>query len=310
MPHGGGGVQKTDDDKDFDVLVPMPPPTLSVSDEEVSWDVSAVYTANDQWNFYGRIASGFRAPTIQGRDVAFFAPPSTAKSETIISYEGGFKSSLADGRVRLNGSIYAYTVDDMQLSAIGGALNTIMLVNADEGNAWGIDIDGEFLFTENFLVTAGLSIVDTEYDDPNLGVGPCGSGLCTVLDPLLDPMDPTAGVAIDGNSFVQAPDYIFTITADYRRPWGSSGEFFFFTDWAWQGETQFFLYESAEFFSEDTFEGGIRIGYANVDKDWQVALFGRNITDEENVKGAIDFNNLTGFDNEPRVMGVSFTKNW
>ncbi len=198
----------------------------------------------------------------------------------------------------------------MQLSAIGGAANTIMLINADEGNAWGIDIDGEFLFTENFLVTAGLSIVDTEYDDPNLGVGPCGSGFCTVLDPLLDPMDPTAGVSIDGNSFVQAPDYIFTFTADYRRPWGSSGEFFFFTDWAWQGETQFFLYESLEAFSEDTFEGGIRIGYANLDKDWQVALFDRNITDEENVKGAIDFNNLTGFDNEPRVMGVSFTKNW
>ena len=37
-----------------------------------------------------------------------------------------------------------------------------------------------------------------------------------------------------------------------------------------------------------------------------MALFGRNITDEENVKGAIDFNNLTGFDNEPRIIGASF----
>ena len=91
---------------------------------------------------------------------------------------------------------------------------------------------------------------------------------------------------------------------------GNDGEFFFFTDWAWQGETQFFLYESAEFFSEDQFEGGVRIGYANLDKDWEVAFFGRNITDEENVKGAIDFSNNLGFDNEPRVMGVSFTKHW
>ena len=84
------------------------------------------------------------------------------------------------------------------------------------------------------------------------------------------------------------------------------GEFFIFTDWAFQGDTNFFLYEAAEFQSKDTFEGGLRIGYSMNDGQYEVAVFGRNITDEENVKGAIDFNNLTGFDNEPRVIGVSF----
>ena len=53
-------------------------------------------------------------------------------------------------------------------------------------------------------------------------------------------------------------------------------------------------------------EGGARIGYSHDGGKWEVALFGRNITDEENVKGAIDFNNLTGFDNEPRIIGASF----
>jgi iron complex outermembrane receptor protein len=42
------------------------------------------------------------------------------------------------------------------------------------------------------------------------------------------------------------------------------------------------------------------------DGQYEVAVFGRNITDEENPKGGIDFNNFTGFDNEPRVVGVSF----
>ena len=46
------------------------------------------------------------------------------------------------------------------------------------------------------------------------------------------------------------------------------------------------------------------------DGQYEIAVFGRNITDEENVKGAIDFNNLTGFDNEPRVIGVSFRANF
>ncbi len=93
-------------------------------------------------------------------------------------------------------------------------------------------------------------------------------------------------------------------------PVGDAGEFFVFTDWAFQGETNFFIYEATEFKSEDTYEGGLRIGYSMNDGQYEVAVFGRNITDEENVKGAIDFNNLTGFDNEPRVIGVSFRANF
>mgnify|MGYP007058555715 CR=1 FL=1 len=52
------------------------------------------------------------------------------------------------------------------------------------------------------------------------------------------------------------------------------------------------------------------IGYMNYDGNYEIAAFGRNITDEHNVKGAIDFNNLTGFVNEPRIIGVEFKKSF
>ena len=39
---------------------------------------------------------------------------------------------------------------------------------------------------------------------------------------------------------------------------------------------------------------------------YDLAVFGRNITDEVKVTGGIDFNNLTGFINEPRTVGVEF----
>mgnify|MGYP003636946777 FL=1 len=51
----------------------------------------------------------------------------------------------------------------------------------------------------------------------------------------------------------------------------------------------------------------MRLGWRLRDGSYEVALFGRNITDEENVQGAIDFNNLTGFTNEPRVWGLSLS---
>jgi iron complex outermembrane receptor protein len=297
-----GGLRYTDDDKDLTVQAsPIPQAPQSVSDENVSGDLSALFKVSDNVNLYARLATGFRAPTIQGRDVAFFGSPSIADSETITSLEGGFKTTLADGRVRLNGAVYYYEVEDQQLSAIGGGGNFVQLVNADKGTGMGFDLDGEFLITDRFLMTLGLSWTDTELDDSTLVVPPCGSGMCTVTDPL----DGNGNAIIDGNPFVQAPEYVATITARYGIPLGN-GELFFYTDWSFQGKTNFFIYEAEEFQSDGNFEGGARIGYSANGGKWEVALFGRNITDEENVKGAIDFNNLTGFDNEPRIIGASF----
>ena len=60
-----------------------------------------------------------------------------------------------------------------------------------------------------------------------------------------------------------------------------------------------------EFVTDGQIEGGLEIGYAALDGSWEVAAFGRNITDEDNVKGGIDFNNNTAFVNEPRTFGIS-----
>ena len=68
----------------------------------------------------------------------------------------------------------------------------------------------------------------------------------------------------------------------------------------------FFLYESKEFKGKSLLEGGLRVGYTWGTGKYEVAAFGRNITNQKRVTGAIDFNNLTGFVNEPRTYGVQF----
>jgi len=301
-----GGLRWTDDDKDFRVISTPIGSTApaSVSDSKLSWDLSALYKVNSDFSVYGRVANGFRAPTIQGRDVAFGGAASVAKSETITSGEIGFKSEFAGNRVRLSGAVFYYEIKDQQLSAIGGAANNVILVNADKGTGKGFEIEGDFLPTDHLSFTLGYSYVDTELKDDNLTVRPCGSGLCTVTDPIVIVGGLPAAV-VDGNPFPQAPKYVAYVTARYGVPIGTA-ELFFATDWAFQGETNFFLYEAKEFKSDNTYEGGARIGLLFNDGKYELAVFGRNITDEENVKGAIDFNNLTGFDNEERVLGVSF----
>jgi len=278
---------------------------INVDDGQASFELSANYRITDDMSVFARYANGFRAQTIQGRDVAFEGAPSVADSETINSFEIGFKSDLLDDTLRLNAAAFYYTVDDMQFSAIGGGNNFTSLVNADQGEAYGFEVDAQWLATDELTFTAGYSYNHTEIQDDALTVYPCGAnatfvGNCTVTD-----ARPDGFVAsIDGNPFPQAPESIFNFTARYAVPMGDNGEFFVFTDWAFQGETNIFLYEAVEFTTDNNFEGGLRVGYENFEHNYTVALFGRNITDEDNVKGAIDFNNLTGIVNEPRIWGL------
>ena len=301
-----GGVRYTDDDKDFHVisapLYGVPPADVSTSDNQVSWDLSARYTLSDDINVYARVARGFRAPTIQGRDVAFgsAAAPSIADSETILSYEVGLKSDLWNHMARINADIFRYTIEDQQFSAIGGAGNLTQLVNADKGKAWGAEIETNFYPTQSLSIGLGAAYTHTEIDDPTLAVAPCGSGQCTVVDPL----NGAGNALVDGNPFPQAPRYTVDLNVRWEHPMGN-GLFFAETDWALRGRANIFLYDAVEFRMDPSFEGGARIGYAWHDGQYEAALFARNITDEENVIGAIDFNNNTGFVNEPRIVGIS-----
>ncbi|MDP3737946.1 MAG: TonB-dependent receptor [Hyphomonadaceae bacterium] len=296
-----GGLRYTDDDKDF-AVAGAPANNRTVSDDHVSWDVSAMYDITPDFSIYGRVADGFRGPSIQGRDVAFFNPPSVAQSETVTSFEVGAKSSLLDNTLRLNGAVYTYEVNDIQLTAVGGGGNLVQLVNADKGKATGLEVDAEWQPIENLVFTGGFAWTDTELDDPGLAVGICAQ--CTVTDPIVV-INATNRALVDGNPFPNAPEMTADFTARWSVPLGDDAEFFAFTDWAYQGETNLFIYESTEFQTDDQFEGGLKFGWAKTDGSLEVAAFARNITDEDNIKGGIDFNNNTAFVNEPRIIGVS-----
>ena len=308
------GVRYTDDQKDFVAarLVspafpgnpPLAPIEVETDDDDISWDVSATWAVRDDMNLYARVARGFRAPSIQGR-VLFGDTVSVAESETVTSYEAGVKTGFLDGRGRLSFAVFSYQMDDQQLTAVGGQANFNQLINADKTKGQGFELDLDAYLTDNLLVTLGVSYNDTEIDDPGLSVAPCGAP-CTVTDP---EGDVEGSALIDGNSLPQAPEWIANATARWGIPMGS-GEFFVFTDWAYRSEVSFFLYESKEFTGQALLEGGLRAGYNWDDGKYQVSAFGRNILNEVVAVGGIDFNNLTGFINEPRTWGVEFKANF
>ena len=290
---------------DLAALAAAGPLSAAPSDSKVSWDLSGTYALSKSVNLYARVATGFRASSVQGAGA--FNNQSVAGPETNTSYEAGVKADLLDGRARINFGVFHYIVKDQQLTAVGGAANANILLNAKKAVGQGFELDGQAFLTDQLLATLAFGYNKTKIKDPNLAVAVCGNGQnppatnCTVTDPL------TAGgqALIDGNPLPQAPKTTVNFTLRYGMP-VAGGEWYVLTDWVYRSKVNFFLYESIEFTGKPLTEGGLRVGYLWGNGKYEAAAFVRNITNQIRIVGGIDFNNLTGFINEPRTYGVQF----
>jgi iron complex outermembrane recepter protein len=304
-----GGLRYTSDKKDFTAQRFVSPIgggstallTAAPKANDVSWDVSGTYAVTPDTNVYARIAKGFRAPSIQGR-LLFGDSVSVADAETVVSYEAGVKSDLFNKRARVAFNVFSYTVRNQQLTAVGGQSNFNRLINASKSTGQGFELDTRAYVTDQLLVSMGASYNGTQIKDGNLAISACGSG-CTVTDPA----GRLSGTySINGNALPQAPKTVVSTTARYSIPLANGGEVYLYSDWAYRGKINFFLYESKEYTGKSLVEGGVRLGYIWGNGKYEAAIFGRNITNQIRVVGGIDFNNLTGFINEPRTFGAQF----
>ena len=272
-------------------------------------DLYRTYKLDADTSLYARVASGFRG-------ASFGSPTSgqvltSARPETNTSYEVGVKADLLDKRARASFDVYHFDVKDQQLTAVGGTSNIVQLINAKKSTGDGAELNVEALLTDRFRVSVGASYNKTEIKDPTLSVAGCGSG-CTVTDtPVLNAAGARTGFYyINGNSLPQAPKFITYATARYTYPMGNGDDLTFSTDLSYRTKINLFLYESVEFTGKSLFEGGLRLAYRWGDGRYEAAAFCRNCTNQIRVNGAIDFNNLEGFINDPRTVGVQFRVNW
>ncbi|MFG6486658.1 TonB-dependent receptor [Roseateles sp. BYS78W] len=319
------GLRYTDDKKDFDAQRTQHPTlpnialvTANPKSSNWSWDLGANYSLDKATSVYTRVATGYRAPSIQGRILFFDAsavpagtsPISIANSEKVLSVEAGFKADLLDNTARISGSVFKYRVKDMQLTAGSGSINQNRLVNAAKAEGQGFELDAQAIIARDWRTTLGFSYNDTKIKDPNLYVAPCGNANfqflqantgCTVTNAA----GPNGTVSINGNPLPRAPKIVWNWTLKYSTEIGA-GELTVLTDWAYKDKYNMFLYEAKEYTAKAALEGGLRVGYGWENGKYEVAAFSRNITNHRQVVAAIDFDNLTGIVNEPRSYGVQF----
>ncbi len=320
-----GGVRYTNDKKDFEgqrTQTPFggantPLLTANPSSNNTSWDLGANYALDKATSVFGRIATGYRAPSIQGR-VLFGDTISVANSEKALSLEAGVKADLLNNTLRVSATVFRYQVKDLQLTAGSGSINQNRLVNADKAVGQGFELDLEAKVAREWKTTLGVSFNDTEIKDSKLFVAPCGNANfqflqpdtgCTVTNPVIvrtnSDGSTTKLALIGGNPLPRAPKWIVNWTLKYSTEVGN-GSVYVVTDWSYKDKYNMFLYEAKEYTAKSLLEGGLRAGYGWSNGKYELAGYVRNIGDRQQVVAAIDFNNLTGILNEPRSYGVQF----
>ena len=308
----GTGLRLSHDAKDYTAWRDQAPAVTGAgplgpiyeNPEDTVWsgDMSLRYQVSQNVQTYLRAARGFRAPSIQGR-LLFGDAVTVADTETILSFEGGTKLRLWDQRLHLNMAAFYYFMQDQQLTAVGGETNFNRLVNADSTIGRGVEAELVFMPITALEVSAGLSYNQTRIDDPNLAIQGCGAP-CTMLDPPVGD-----GIySIDGNSLPQAPGWIADVALSYALSLPSDIRLVVSTDWAYRSRVRFFLYDSVEFADDWLLVGGVRLACLLPYSDIEVALVGRNILNDTSPTGGIDFNNLTGYVNEPRFWSLEIVR--
>lgn len=170
-----GGLRYSEDEQRYNRIAP--PFGLGVqTSDEVTGKVSATYHATDDLLMYASAAKGYKAGGVNlSAGVPNFQP------EENLVYELGFKTTIMDRRLRLNGAVFYSDYDKIQFSSLQNGLP--LQQNAASSESYGAELEVTGQFAElgfNF----GVAYLNAEFTDPiclndpfnSMGDTICGGG--------------------------------------------------------------------------------------------------------------------------------------
>ncbi len=268
------GLRYTDESKDYFLdhsrvnsgAAIIPPTTLSDSWSALSPKFSLDYQAGENTLLYTSVSRGFKSGGFNGRPTSQGAVDSY-NPEFVWSYEAGVKTSFADRRVLLSAAAFIYDYKDMQLTSVR-ADNTgnLLLVteNAGTANITGLEAELRAMVTDNFVVDATIGILDAKYDQLNPGV--------TVTSDL---------------RLARTPDFTMSLGGEYTFAVSDAFDLTVRGDYSYQSSQALDPANTAALIQDGYGLLGGRIILSPESENWEVALYGTNLTNELYLQGGL-----------------------
>lgn len=148
-------------------------PTLRTKDDGLIGRFNLAYRLNDQVNTYLQIAQGYRSGGTNDQTAAAIANviiPNGYGSDSLINYEFGVKTTLADRKLYLNGAVYFIDWSDIQTSnqASAGTISFPYTGNGGKADVRGAEvvIDARPVSGLQLTATANYSLARLTRDNP------------------------------------------------------------------------------------------------------------------------------------------------
>jgi outer membrane receptor protein involved in Fe transport len=242
------------------------------------------YDWNDDTMVYATASTGFKSGGYDARgnvvpdtDNPFVKDPSKGsweyEDEEATSFEVGSKSRFAGGAAELNTAFFFTTYDDLQVSIFDGTLG-FLVDNAAEAEIMGVEIDGRWAATDHLTLSGSVAWTDFEFKDFE-------NGQCNFSEVQSGACSDEGTISYDGRTNQYVADWSGRLSGDYVMPIGSSLE----------GRATIDLLYSDEYFPSQNLDPSTvqdsywkvnaRLALSSADGKWEVAILGRNLTDED-----------------------------
>ena len=276
----------------------------TINFKNLSPKISLDYQITPDIMVYGLASRGFKSGGYNIRAQATAVPRSAEpfQDEQVDSYEVGTKMGLLDQRLFLNLSAFHNKYKDIQLSIFTEYTtpqNTKAFfgdfTNAGEGTVDGLEVEYQWLASDNFTITGNLAWLDAKFDTY---------------------MFKNVNIAKQ-QEFTNAPDFSGALNAEYRMDLGSAGSLSARVGYSYQSRvvaTTEVVYDPV---TKATVQPITQDGYGLIgagltwkaNDAWTVSLQGSNLADKEylttgyNLYSALGVH--TGFYGPPRQYSLT-----
>lgn len=244
---------------------------VSRSDNDFSPTLIAEWRPSEDHMLYAKYSEGYKSG---GFDLQSGSPSLDAilfDPEEVKSFEIGSKSTLLNGAMTLNLALFRNEYQDLQVSTFDGTAN-FTVGNAAEAISQGVDADLNWALSDTLTTSLSVSYLDAYYDSyPN--------AQCTTAQQAATPVGCVQDLSDETLQY--APKWSGHWNLTWEKPVGDqflltvANDINFTTEFITVGTLDPVL-EQDSYYKWD-----MRFALAPIDGPWEVALVGRNLTDEK-----------------------------
>ena len=247
----------------------------SKSWKEFTYDITPEWQITPDIKTYFKYAHGFRSGGFNTGISGNLSQLSTVNPEYLDSYELGLKSQLLDGNLIANANVFYYDYQDIQTNLLvnvqgqaGGV--TSVLTNGPKAEVKGLELELDYLATDNLRLRLAAAYLDSEYTD------------FVDRDPL------TGAVSADntGNRLVRSPKYTLGVGGEYTFDLNSGARIVLGTDASYRDREYFLVNRQNHtvdpYLSQKAYTvWNANLGYYSANNKYQVNGYVKNLLDEE-----------------------------